>query len=57
MDRGDWWATVHRVVQSQTWLKILACMHIIILHFIYVKVLIRLSESKSQKQVQVPAYY
>ena len=21
MDKGTWWATVHRVAQSQTWLK------------------------------------
>ena len=21
MDRGAWWATVHRVLKSQTWLK------------------------------------
>ena len=30
MDRGDWWATVNRVVKSQTWLKRLsvhACMN------------------------------
>ena len=30
MDRGAWWAAVHGVAQSQTWLKRLsmhACMH------------------------------
>ena len=30
MDRGAWWATVHRVAQSQTqlkWLNMQACMH------------------------------
>ena len=27
MDRGAWWATVHRVTQSWTWLSNLACMH------------------------------
>ena len=24
MDRGAWWATVHRVTKSQTWLKCLS---------------------------------
>ena len=24
MDRGAWWATVHRVTESQTWLKLLS---------------------------------
>ena len=28
MDRGAWWATVHRVAQSQTQLNDLACPHI-----------------------------
>ena len=28
MDRGAWWATVHRVTQSRTWLKLLST-HII----------------------------
>ena len=27
MDRGAWWATVHRVAKSQTWLSDLAHMH------------------------------
>ena len=27
MDRGGWWAAVHRVAQSWTWLSDLACMH------------------------------
>ena len=27
MDRGVWWATVHGVAQSQTWLKRLSTMH------------------------------
>ena len=28
MDRGAWWATVHRVTKSQTWLKQLStCAH------------------------------
>ena len=27
MDRGAWWATVHRVSKGQTQLKHLSCMH------------------------------
>ena len=27
LDRGAWWAIVHRVLKSRTWLKQLACMH------------------------------
>ena len=27
MDRGVWWATVHRVTKSQTWLSNWACTH------------------------------
>ena len=27
MDRGAWWATVHRVAKSQTWLKRLSMQH------------------------------
>ena len=27
VDRGAWWAAVHGVAQSQTWLSYLACMH------------------------------
>ena len=27
MDRGAWWATVHRVTKSQTWLKWLSMQH------------------------------
>ena len=29
MDRGAWWATVHRVAKSWTWLNDLACVHAI----------------------------
>ena len=31
MDRGAWWATVHGVAKSQTWLSTHACMHSTIL--------------------------
>ena len=27
MDRGAWWATVHGIVKSRTWLSTHACMH------------------------------
>ena len=30
MDRGTWWATVHRVTQSQTQLKLLSIAHMYI---------------------------
>ena len=29
MDRRAWWATVHRAAKSWTWLKWLACMHML----------------------------
>ena len=30
MERGAWWATVHRVAKSQTWLSDQACTHTVI---------------------------
>ena len=43
MDRGTWWATVHEVAKSRTWLKILSmhtCMHIYTYIYIYIYITI-----------------
>ena len=34
MDRGDWWATVHRVAKSRTWLTLLST-HTLYYHFYF----------------------
>ena len=46
MDRGAWWATVHRVTKSQTWLKWLSTQHAHEYDHIWKQSICRLSQLK-----------
>ena len=39
MDRGAWWATVHKATKSKTRLSMHACMHPIAKHFFFPQVI------------------